>query len=277
MDDKYKKVLEKYASDPNKLAEAYASLEEKLGTQGTELGTLRKQSEEAAQRLQQYDAYVKQAQPVVSWYAQNQEKVRQLWEQAAKPAQQTQTAPATSILTPEEQQALYQQFAAQTQQQILQPWSQQFARTAEQYLNQRLQNFDQEVDKRVKANTQVMWKTIERAFPKEQIDSVKAYHEEAIKWADPAKIDPFEAANANLEARSRIADLESKVKTYEDEKAAREKANTPSLGNSTSLFPRDSENKPVTPSNRDDRFSAVMNTLHQTHGNAGYDALFTKK
>lgn len=273
---KYMKVLEKYGNDPNKVAEAYAELEDKLGAQGQELGTLRKQSEDASRAVQQYQDYVTKAKPVIDWYSQNQEKVREAWNAYVNQGQRaTQTAAAASILTADEQQALLEQARKHVRATELEPWSQQFAQKAEEYVQTKFKEMNENFEKQIKAYGQVWWKTLEHAVPEDKIASLKSLHEEATKYADPSKIDPFKFAEEAIDTKAKLADYERKVKEYEKEKEAREKAETPSLGNSQGLFPKaEGDDKNKIPQNRDERFKAVLDNVKTAHGHEGMDALF---
>jgi hypothetical protein len=274
---KYMKVLEKYGNDPNKVAEAYAELEEKFGAQGGELGTLRKQSEEATRAVQQYADYVNKAKPVVDWYAQNQDKIRDAWTKYANQSQAPRQTNTNSILTAEEQQALIDQATQYVREKELVPWTQQFAQTAESYVQNKIKEVSEAYEQKQKAFSQVWWKTLEHAVPQDKIASLKALHEEASKYADPSKIDPFKYAEEAIDTKAKLAEYEEKVKAFEKEKEARDKQSTPSLGNGQGLFPKaEPEDKNKIPQSRDERFSAVMNNVKTAHGNEGVDALFGK-
>lgn len=273
--EKYLKVLEKYGNDPNKVAEAYAELEEKLGAQGIELGDLRKKSEEATNTVTQYAEYVKNAKPVVDWYAQNQQRVHELWSQASQQPQRATTQTTSSLLTPEEQQALYVQAAQYAQQNVLAPGLQKFAQEADVYINKMRAEMTDAFEKKQKAFGQVWWKTLEHAVPQDKIEQLRMLHEEATKYADPSKIDPFKFAEEAMDTKSKLAEYEEKIKTFEKERDAREKAAIPSLGNNQGLFPKegDDKDKPA-PKTRDDRFTAVLDQVKTAHGNDGMSALF---
>lgn len=273
--EKYLKVLEKYGNDPNKVAEAYAELEEKLGAQGIELGDLRKKSEEATNTVTQYAEYVKNAKPVVDWYAQNQQRVHELWSQASQQPQRATTQTTSSLLTPEEQQALYVQAAQYAQQNVLAPGLQKFAQEADVYINKMRAEMTDAFEKKQKAFGQVWWKTLEHAVPQDKIEQLRMLHEEATKYADPSKIDPFKFAEEAMDTKSKLAEYEEKIKVFEKERDAREKAAIPSLGNNQGLFPKegDDKDKPA-PKTRDDRFTAVLDQVKTAHGNDGMSALF---
>lgn len=275
--EKYLKVLEKYGNDPNKVAEAYAELEEKFGAQGSELGDLRKKSEDATNTVQQYADYVKNAKPVVDWYAQNQTRIQELWNQASQQQtrQPAQTSNASSLLTQDEQQALINAAAQYTQQQVLGPWSQKFAQEVEKWATAKQVEMNDSFEKKQKAYAQVWWKTLEHAVPKESVEKLRILHEEATKYADPSKIDPFKFAEEAMDTKSKLAEYEEKIKTFEKERDAREKAATPSLGNNQGLFPKEADDKQKTaPKTRDDRFGAVLDQVKTAHGNDGLSSLF---
>lgn len=273
--EKYLKVLEKYGNDPNKVAEAYAELEEKFGAQGSELGDLRKKSEDATNTVTQYAEYVKNAKPVVDWYAQNQARIQELWAQASQQPQRQTTQNQSSLLTQEEQQALYVQAAQYAQQNMLAPSLQKFAQEADVYIKKMREDMVSDFEKKQKAYGQVWWKTLEHAVPKDKLDQLRTLHEEATKYADPSKIDPFKFAEEAMDTKSKLAEYEEKIKTFEKDRDDREKASTPSLGNNQGLFPKEVDDKQKTaPKTRDERFGAVLDQVKTTHGNDGIAALF---
>lgn len=274
--EKYLKVLEKYGNDPNKVAEAYAELEEKFGAQGSELGDLRKKSEDATNTVQQYADYVKNAKPIVDWYSQNQGRVQELWNQAQQPQnRQTSQQSQSSLLTQDEQQALINAAAQYTQQQVLGPWSQKFAQEVEKWATTKQAEMTDAFEKKQKAFGQVWWKTLEHAVPQDKIAQLRLLHEEATKYADPSKIDPFKFAEEAMDTKSKLAEYEEKIKKFEKERDAREKASIPSLGNNQGLFPKEADDKQKTvPKTRDDRFGAVLDQVKTTHGNEGISSLF---
>lgn len=272
---KYMKILEKYGNDPNKVAEAYADLEEKLGSQGAELGDLRKKSDESAKAIQQYASYVSNAKPVVDWYTQNQERIKEMWTQAQTQSQRPAHTTA-SILTAEEQAALLEQARQHVRDKELAPWSQQFAQKAEEYVQTKFKEMNEQMDKQIKAYGQVWWKTLEHAVPEDKIAALKSFHEEAGKYADPSKIDPFKFAEEAIDTKAKLAQYEEKLKAFEKDKEAREKAATPSLGNGQGLFPKtEPDEKSKVPQSRDERFKAVLDNVKSAHGAEGMDALFT--
>jgi len=277
--EKYMKVLEKYGNDPNKVAEAYAELEEKLGTQGIELGDLRKKSEDATKTVQQYADYVKNAKPVVDWYAQNQDRIRDMWNQAAQQPtnrQPVQNQNISSLLTPEEQAALIAQAVQQVQQQVLAPWSQKFAKEADDYVTKKMAENAETFENKQKAYAQVWWKTLEHAVPKDRVEQLRTLHEEAMKYSDTSKIDPFKFAEEAMDTKAKLVEYETKIKEYEKANDDRAKASIPSLGDNRGLFPKETEsdkNKPA-PKTRDDRFGAVMDQVKATHSNDGLATLF---
>lgn len=272
--DKFQKVLEKYGNDPQKVAEAYAELEDKLGVQGKELGDLRTKSESFNTTVQQYAEWVKGAQPIIDWYTRNQEGLKQ-WATAQanpQPQQQRQMAYANSLLTAEEQQQLAALAAQQVQQTVLSPWSQSFAKSVEDWATRKSKEMNDQFEQKQRAYAQVWWKTLEHAVPKEKVESLRSLHEEAMKYADVQKLDPFKFAEEAISAKAKMADLESQVKDYKDKADAREKASVASLGNGQGLVPRTDEEKAAIPKTRDDRFAKVMGSL----GADGRETLFGK-
>ena len=272
--EKFQKVLEKYGNDPQKVAEAYAELEEKMGAQGTELGDLRKKSEDLNKSVQQYAEWVKGAQPIVDWYGKNQDGLKQWVAAQANPQPQRQTFASSSLLTPEEQQQIATLAAQQMQQTVLAPWSQTFSKQVEDWATAKTKELNDQFEQKQRAYAQVWWKTLEHAVPKEKVESLRSLHEEAMKYSDVKNVDPFKFAEEAITAKAKMADLESQVKAYKDKEDAREKQSVASLGNGQGLFPRTDEEKKAIPKTRDERFAKTMGDLKAAHGSEGVEVLF---
>ncbi|HAM54112.1 MAG TPA: hypothetical protein DCQ64_01325 [Candidatus Rokubacteria bacterium] len=271
-----KKLAGKYGT-PEELEAAYAALEAKLGEQGQQLGTLQQQLQQAAQALTEFGEWTKAAKPIVDWYSTNANDVKTWWEgrgqqgQGAQPgvrqqAQQlAQQQPGYEWLTPQEREGLIQESAKYLQANMLQPWTQQFGQQAQAFANQLQRN--------QQAFTNVLWKTLERAMPPEKLAEIKTWHEEALKWADPSKIDPMEAANNVLSLTSE----RDRLKTQVDEMTkARETADKAALGaiNGDGFSGSINDTLPEPPKDRGDRFQRVMADVKQEHGAEGMRTLF---
>ena len=80
---------------------------------------------------------------------------------------------------------------------------------------------------RQRAAADVMWRTLQFVMPPDKIEAARKWHEEAMKYADPSKIDPMEAANNVLSLTSE----RDRLKTQVDEMTkARETADKAALG-----------------------------------------------
>lgn len=286
--DELKRLAEKYSEDPQAFAKGYAELERKLSEQGKELGTLRKQAEKAQEAADN----AKQWKPIVDWYNANYPAIQQMFSQAKNGQNQTQhvqqaqqmqqsqqvqqaavqqaqaTIPGFDWMTPQEQTRLVNGIAQDITQRILAPWTQTFAKNVESWAEtQKKQMFDQ-FNKQQQASMDVLWRTFEQIVDKDKLDRARTFHTEALKYADPSKINPMDLAHQTLEARTKQAAMEEELKQLKADKEAREKATTPSLGanpSSTLFQPALNGGKP-SPQSPDDRFARVMETVNKEHG-----------
>lgn len=266
---------------------AHAALEQKLGEQGKELGELRKQSE-GLQALQatvkQYEAYVTQAKPVLDWYTTNEATIRSWAQSNGQPAQAgaqvvqqqaqqvAQQQPGYEWLTPQEKQAFTQSIAQHLQQSVLVPWTQQFSKVAEDYAKRTQES----LDARQRAAADVMWRTLQFVMPPDKIEAARKWHEEAMKYADPSKIDPMQMAQERLDLVGQNETLKQKLKEIETQQEEAAKRATPSLGPSGStLVPSDAKPEDQqAPQSRDERFRAVMDDVKAQHGPEGVSTMF---
>lgn len=250
--------------------EAMSQLEAKLGEQGNELGQLRGASAAQTKALKEYDAWVKQAQPIVKFVQDNQERLApfmngqqtQQVNQAA--AQQVANVPGVDLLTAQEKQALYDHFRGQFVQNVFQPWTQRFATEAENWVTRQLQQQQQTLGNLHSSFTNVLWRTLEKVVPKENIEAAKRWHDESLKFADPSKLDPMKAADDFLSLQDRIAKLEGENNDYKKKDAEREKAAIQPLSTS-GLYPKTQEKIEI-PKNREERFSKVMGDVTKAVG-----------
>ncbi|HSE57597.1 MAG TPA: hypothetical protein VLA99_02755 [Nitrospiraceae bacterium] len=279
--EKLTAILEKFKTNPEQAAEEFANLQAKLGEQGAELGEARKKYEQAAAQMQQYQAWAQQVNPFVQWWNQHGQLANQLIQQhlqnpngiRAQAQTQAQNTPGYELLTKGEKEALTRDIAQHLTQQALAPWTQNFAQTAERWAQQQLAAQQQHFDQKLRAYGDVMWKTWERILPAEKVAEAKRYQEEALKYADPSKLNPMEMANESLSIHSKLAAAEARAKELEEKLAERERSSVPSLGNGTGLFPTQPK-EPSMPLTREDRMKASLDAVKEAHSNDGYQALF---
>jgi hypothetical protein len=266
-------------------AKGYSALEKKLGEQGKALGDLKKQIEGSTQTLQKYESWAKEAVPIVEWYSKFQQPIQQWWGQfqntgttgqgqqtgnvgaAAyqQAAQQVSMTPGVELLTQQEKAVLVNDTAQRLIQQTLAPWTQQFAQTVEAWGNNRSKEISSQMDQRHKAFSDVLWKTLERVIPADKLEETRAWHDEALKYADPKNIDPLSLASETLSLRNDKARMESQIKELT---AAREKADAAamgSMGQGGGLYRKQSDLKEM-PTSREDRMKNVMSTVKDAVG-----------
>lgn len=273
LDKELQELMDKYQEDPAAFAKGYRELEKKLSKQGEEVGTLRKKADDSEKAMTQLSEYTKTAKPIVDWYVQNQAALQQ-WVQGAQ-NKNTASSASVSILTPDEQQALINSAAQYMQQRVIGPWSQQFAQQVEAYAKKQREELEASLSQRNQTSTQILWNALERALPKDKVDNLREYHTEALRFADPSKIDPLRVADEMIETKARLAEFKEKVKQFEQEKDAAAKAAIPSYG--SGLFAPKVEGdkaKESVPQTREDRFKRVMEDVKTQHGNEGLEQLF---
>lgn len=273
----------------------YKELEKKLGEQGRELGEYKKQARDYASQYETVARWAQQAAPIVSWYGQYNQPLQQWWQQyqtqqtqpfgsgggsmtpntqqagyaAMQQATQAVNAqPGVELLTQSEKDALINQTAQRIFQAAIQPWTQNFARTVEDWGRSQATTLSNQLDQRHKAFSDVLWKTLERVLPQEKLQETRQWHDQALKYADPRNIDPLTLASETLSLREKSDRLE---KERDEAVKAREKAERDSLGslgNSSGLFHKSSDLKQM-PESREDRFRNVMTTVRDTVGTDG--------
>ena len=280
-DEKAKKRLADKYETPEELEKAYMELQKTLGTQGGELGTLRKQTEEYQTALQQYAAAMNQYKPVVDWYGANQANLQQYgqWLQAKQSGQPVQgqanqaiNQGALSLLSQDEQRQLVGQAVQEFQKSVFDPWRTQFDGQLKQMADQRAQSIQGTTDERLKAYTEVLWRTFQNAFPKETVDKLRNWHERSLRYVDK-KFDPMEAAKEEIDLQAQLDDFKTKNAELTKTLETREREMTPSLGRTESTV--DWAKKPDdAPKNRDERFTRVMNDVTEKSGREAVRDLF---
>lgn len=258
----------------------FKELQSKLGTQGDELGTLRKQ-------IEQYQAYLNQAKPVLDWYGQNYQKLAQVMQggaQAQQPvSQQAQVQAAQALqangslnwLTPEEQSALVNKVASQIQSGALEPWQRNFSQQVEKYAQQQAQAVENSLLTHQKAFSDVLWRTLERVLPEDKVKEARDWHTEALKFADPRNIDPMAVANEVIGLRSKASQFEKEANDYKTKLTEREQQDAGLLNGSKPFsLSATVPSKDERATSREDRFAHVMNATKAEHGQDGVAALF---
>ena len=266
-----KKFAGKYDT-PEAMEAAYAELEKKLGEQGQHLGQMQ-------QSLAEFQAYYKQADPIVKFYSDNAPAIKQWFDargqhgggangqvqqqvqqQAQQIAQQTE---GYQWLTPQEKAGLQQEIVNHISESVVAPWQQKWEGAANQFATQ-LQNQN-------RAFTDVLWRTFERVLPPEKLAEARKWHEQALQFADPSKLDPMKVAGDFLGIQSENATLKSQLEEWKGKYEAREKAEVPSLGLGSSSLTADA---PEAPKSKQERFERVMSDVKQEHGPEGARVLF---
>lgn len=275
-----KKFAEKYET-PEELEKAYVALNKKMSEQGGELGTLRKQQEQYQAALQQYAAAVQQYQPVMEWYTANQANLGQYgqWLQARQngqtqqgPANQAINQGALSLLTPDEQRQLIGQAVQEFQKSVFDPWRQQFDKQLTTIADQRAAAVQGTTDERLKAYTEVLWRTFQNAFPKDTVDKLRNWHERSLRYADK-QFDPMVAAQEELDLQAQLDEYKTKSTELQKQLEERDKQLTPSLGRTDATV--DWAKKPdAGPVDKNDRYQRVMNDTIEKSGREAVRDLF---
>lgn len=251
------------------MEDAYAQLEKKLGEQGNELGTLRKQYDDYAKQLTQYQTWAQQVTPLVQWYQANQADLQQ-WAQAKANGQKVSkemTNAVNSLLTKEEQEALIEQASRRSFEQ------------AQAYLNTQLQQviaakteeFHRVLSDREQAQARLYWSMLEKGLPKDRVEHLKQMNQETLRFADPNKHDPMKAAEEMLTLRDQMEDMKKQLEESKKQIEESRKHAVPSLGN-RSIFKKP-EPTNTAPADRDSRFKAVISELNNQYGADGLAAL----
>lgn len=276
----------------------YKELEKKLGEQGKELGEYKKQAKEYYTKYDEVAQWAQKAAPIVSWYGQYNQPIQQWWnhyqnqptgqfggsfqgqqpqqqygqQQGYAAVQQAQQAvnqmPGADLLTQAERDALINQTAQRIFQGAIQPWTQNFARTVEDWGRNQATTLSGQLDQKHKAFSDVLWKTLERVLPPEKLRETKQWHDQALQYADPKNIDPLTLASETLSLRERSSRMERERDEAVSAREKAEKDSLGSLGNSGGLFRKPSDLQ-KTPESREDRYKNVMTTVKDTVGMEG--------
>ena len=291
------KFLGKYDTEEDAV-KGYSELERKLGEQGKQYGDTKKQYETMQAEIEKYKQWSKDAAPIVEWYSKFNQPISQWWQQfqqqgqpsmgngngqpMSQGQQQQVWNQATNVaaqqpgfewMTPQEKQTLVQQTAQYLTQQTLGPWTQNLAKTLETWGEGRAKAINDQMEQRLKAFSNVHWKTLERLMPPEKLAEARAWHDEALKYADPSKIDPLTVASETLEARNTVSRLQQELKAERDKREKYEKDSLGSLGNQGGLFSQPTDMKEM-PKNRDERYKNVMSSVKESVGLEGLKEAF---
>lgn len=274
-----KKLADKYETAED-LEKAYMELQKTLGTQGGELGTLRKQSEEAQQALMAYAQAMQQYKPVYDWFAANQANLQQYgqWLQARQtgaaqgPANQAINQGALALLTAEEQQQLVNRAVQEFQRSVFDPWRQTFDKQLTQLADQRSQTIKGETDERLKAYTEVLWRTFQHAFDKPTVDKLRNWHERSLRYVDKS-FDPMVAAKEELDLQAALDELKTKNAELQKSIEAKDRELMPSLGRTESTVDWAAKREDA-PKGRDERFQRVMTDTLEKSGREAVRDLF---
>jgi hypothetical protein len=253
-DDKpKKKYLDRFDTE-DELVQAFSGLEKKLGEQGNELGQTRKQAEEALAAIKQYAEYVAQAKPIVDWYGANEQDIR-AWVAGKGTGPKEPHKSASALLTPEEEGALLTK-AEERLTKKLADQNAQWQAMAKQIMDG--------WNNQLKAHTDVWWRTMQFVAEPEKIERAKAFHEEAIKFADPKNFDAMKIAQDFLESRAKLAERDQDLSKRDARIAELEKAAVPSFGShpAPTLFPAE----PPAAKTKEERQAAVLANVQQEVG-----------
>lgn len=268
-----KKFADKYESAED-LEKAYVELQKTLGTQGNELGTLKKQSEDYQRALQEYAQAMAQYKPVVEWYTTNQPHLQQYgqWLQQQNGRAAAPANAAASLLTPEEQRQLTALAVQEFQKSVFDPWRSQHEKQLSELADKRSTAVKGELDERLKAYTEVLWRTFQHALPKETVDNLRSWHEKSLRYADKT-FDPMVAAREEIDLRAKLAELEAKNTEFSKQLEAKEKESALPIGRSESSV--EWAKKPdSTPKDRDERYARVMQDTTEKSGREAVRDLF---
>ena len=274
-----KKYLDKY-DDEASLVAAYQELEKRLGLQGEEVGKGKKDLEAALAQLGQYAEWVRQASPIIDFYAKNEAAIRPLIGTDGRltvPEGEKKKTPVTAdILTADEKEVLAEFIGGRVKTSVFDPWTKQLEGAIQKYADGATGN----LNNLLKAHTDVMWRTIQHmlALPQtmtaeDRVKSARTWHEESLRLSDPSKYDPMETAREFLGLRAerdtqkaQIAELTTKVTELE-------KKATPSIGSGPppSLFARPDAEPPKT---KEERMAAAVDAVKTEHGVEGVKQLF---
>lgn len=267
-----KKVFGKYAS-LEEAEKGYKELESKLGQHGTQMETLQKQVQESQAALQQYAALAQQWKPVVDFYSANQDGIRQWWATRGQPSQQPGTIrqqaediaeqqPGYQFLSATEKKQMIGEITKAMQAEVVGPWQQQFQAAAEQYAK----TAQEQLNRQHTALTNVLWQTLQQVVPADKMKWIQDWHAEAMKLADPSKVDPMALAQNLMGLRGENQTLKSQLEDYQKKLEERDKLAVPAAmgGAPPSLAAGLGEQEP--PKTREERYARVMESTSKEVG-----------
>ena len=267
------KILGKFDTVEDAL-KAYTELEKEHGARKKEMGDFKKQTEEAQLALAQYAQMVNQLKPYADWYTQNQSALGQYaqWAQAQQNGGVQSQAAAqrgVEILTADEKQAIINAAAQHFQQNMFAPWQQKFDGVLRQMAEKERTSVQETLGNQLKAYTEVMWRTLEKAMP-DKMGDIRKWHESALKFADTSKLDPLQAASDVIDLQAKLSQLEGEKVAFTKEREEYQKRDLGSLsgaGEAPASWAAKDESAPKT---REERMRRVFN---DTTEKVGRDAM----
>ena len=267
------KILGKFDTVEDAL-KAYTELEKEHGARKKEMGDFKKQTEEAQLALAQYAQMVNQLKPYADWYTQNQSALGQYaqWAQAQQNGGVQSQAAAqrgVEILTADEKQAIINAAAQHFQQNMFAPWQQKFDGVLRQMAEKERTSVQETLGNQLKAYTEVMWRTLEKAMP-DKMGDIRKWHESALKFADTSKLDPLQAASDVIDLQAKLSQLEGEKVAFTKEREEYQKRDLGSLsgaGEAPVSWTAKDESAPKT---RDERMRRGFN---DTTEKVGRDAM----
>lgn len=234
-----KKYLDRYDTE-DELVKAYAELERRLGEQGGEVGTLRKQFEEAQRAMTQYAEQMQALGQYKSWYDTNQSSLGlyNQWLQSGGQMQHPNAAAAPAgggqrslvdLLTPEEKKALFSEFVTSFDTGVFRPWQQNFAQQLQKLADDRQRDILDKMSQNQRAFTEVLWRTMQHGLPEDRVAAMRSWHEKALELGDPSKFDPMKAADDYLSMQSKMTTIEAEKKALEAEREKWQRDSLPSV------------------------------------------------
>lgn len=266
---------------------AYAELEAKLGTQGTELASARKQAEQNAQLQQKiaaHETWQSQVAPMLKYVNDNRSAFEQFEQAKRQPAQvqghQAQAQPAqagyadTGILTADERGSI----ATEARQGALQEMNAWVMGTLvpnlEKWTNTQIGNVAKQSKENNDAFQRTFYAGVEGAFPKE-VESMKALHTKTLDFADPSKLDPLKMANEYIAREAKITALETErdegIKQREDDEKLRATMDGSSGISSYSFDPSENGDGPMS---EGDKRKAIEQSVVDELGAGSLEVLF---
>ena len=215
---------------------AYAELESKLGTLGTEGSASRKQTEELQNRIAAYDTWAKQVSPVIDYVNKNRDNFLRYEQAAANPTpqtyqgQQAQAAPAyqqqgVGILTSEEQQAI-EANATQRAVEHMNEWvTNTFVPHVETWANGRFTDASNHHQRNQTSFQETLYRGLEAALTPDQLESMNALHRESLRLSDTTQMKPMDMARERISLLAENATLKASAGERETSEADQERQN----------------------------------------------------